>query len=100
MFGAEPQDTWTEQETIEFDQQASARLRKSLVSIILPTAIFPVTILLLIPFLAGHSLHRYWEGAKYLLLAAFLELMWMLLRWGTVYSAWQSARETRKEMTP
>jgi len=99
MFGAEPQEKWTVEEAAEFDQYAAGRLRRMLVPALWATAIFGATVLAIGPFLYGHSLHAHWETVgKNLLRLAMLELPWFVLRWGYVYSAWQSARETRKEM--
>jgi hypothetical protein len=99
MFGAEPQEKWTKAEAAEFEVYAAERLHRMLVHALCATAIFTATVLAIWPFLAGHSLHAHWEViGKNLLLLAMAELIWFVLRWGYVYSAWQAARETRKEM--
>ena len=100
MFGAEPQERWTAEDRAEFDIYAAGRLRRMFRTAAWATAIFVTTIVAIIPFLAGHSLHLYWDGfGKYLIFVAEAELLWFVLRWGYVYSAWQSARETRREMS-
>ncbi len=63
------------------------------------TAIFAITVLAIGPFLSGHSLHAHWARVgQNLLLLALGELFWIVLRWGSVYASWQSAREVRREM--
>ncbi len=99
MFGAEPQKKWTAEEASEFEAYAAKRLHRMLVPALWATAIFAATVLSIGPFLHGHPLHAHWETVgKTLLLLAMVELLWFVLRWGYVYSAWQSARETRREM--
>jgi hypothetical protein len=99
MFGAEPQERWTKEEAAEFDEYAAKTLRRMLVYALWTTGIFAATVLAIGPFLYGHSLHAHFESVgRPLLLLAMAELLYFVLRWGYVYSAWQSARETREEM--
>ena len=99
MFGAEPQEKWTAQEAVEFEAHAAERLHCMLKRAIWATAIFAITVLAIGPFLSGHSLHAHWARVgQNLLLLALGELFWIVLRWGSVYASWQSAREVRREM--
>jgi hypothetical protein len=50
-----------------------------------------------VPFLAGHSLHRYWNTAKYLVYSAMALWVWLICKVGLIWASWQSARETRRE---
>lgn len=98
MFGAEPQEEFTYEDVAEFEAHAAQRLHHALVRAYWATAVFIGTILAVIPFLEGHSLHAYWENTgKYLLLAVMGELLWIVSRWGLVYSSWQSTREIRRD---
>ena len=98
MLETEPQEKWTGAERAEFEVSKSRRTRQMLRSALLATVIFAATVLAIIPFLEGHSLHSHWETVgKYLVLLAMAELLWFVLRWGYVWSSWQSARETLRE---
>ena len=99
MFGAEPLEPWTKEEAAEFEEHVRARTRKMLRSAGWATAVFVLTVLVIGLFSAGHSLHRYANrGAKYLVFLAQAELVWVVCRWGFVWSSWAAARETRREM--
>ena len=99
MFGAEPLEKWTKEEAAEFETYASEQLRRMQVRALWATAVFALTLFATKPFLAGHSLHAHWiPVGQNLVLVAMCELPWIVLRWGYVYSAWQSAREVRYEM--
>jgi hypothetical protein len=54
-------------------------------------------ILFIVPFAAGHPLHRYWERTKFMIYVAEVLLVWFVIKAGFVWSARQSARETRRE---
>ena len=98
MFNVEPQEQLTRQEAAEFEQHVTARHKKMTNSAFWVGGLLLANILCLIPFLAGHSLHRYWESiGRALLVTAFPLFLWFVMRVGFVWSSWQSARETRKE---
>lgn len=99
MFGAEPQERWTLQEAAEFEAYAAERLHRMLRRAIWATTVFAATVLAVGPFLSGHSLHSHWARVgQNILLLALGELLWIVLWWGNVYAAWQSARDVRQEM--
>jgi hypothetical protein len=98
MFNVEPQEHWTVEEKTEFEEHVRCRHKKVLRDAAWATAALAINIFCLIPFLYGHSLHRYWDVfGKYLLLLALGLFLWFVLKAGLVWSSWQSARETRKE---
>ncbi len=51
-----------------------------------------------IPFLAGHSLHKYWDQGKYLIWIAWVVLSLFAISAGTAYGFWQSWRSIRSEV--
>ena len=61
MFGAEPLEKLTPVEIAEFEKQASARLKACTRNAYWAGGALALNIALIVPFLAGHSLHRYWE---------------------------------------
>jgi hypothetical protein len=98
MFNVEPQEQWDAKEAAEFEEHVAKRQKKMNRAAIWAGAVLLLDILCVVPFLYGHSLHRYWEAiGKYLLLLAMALFVWFVLRVGYVWSSWQSARETRRE---
>jgi len=85
------------QELKDFDEHAAKRLRVAARGALKAFAVLAINILCIVPFLAGHSLHSHWETAKYLVISALVFFLWFVLRMGSVWAAWQSARETRRE---
>lgn len=57
-----------------------------------------VSVAAVVPFLAGHSLHKYWEQGKYLIWVACVVLSLFAGCAGTAYSFWQSWRSVRSEV--
>ena len=99
MFGSEPAERWTREEAAEFENYVAKRDRRFRIRAICMTVILGATVLLIGPFLKGHSLHSYRGNfGKYLLLLAMAELLLFVYFWGLVYASWQSAKETRREM--
>ncbi len=97
MFGAEPEERWSDEERAVFEQHVANRSHTCRKRAWWATGIFTLTNLAIVPFLAGHALHRYWGEAKYLIFVAEAELLWLVYCWALVYGSWQSARETRRE---
>ena len=98
MFNVEPQEHWDAKEAAEFEEYVAKRQKKLNREAIWAGAVLLLDILCVVPFLYGHSLHRYWEAiGKYLLLLAMALFLWFVLRVGNAWSSWQSARETRRE---
>ena len=97
MFGAEPIESVSEEEIQEFELHAAARLKQCIFSAVWAAAAFVVVVICIVPFLAGHQFHRYWEIAKYLIWVAMALWLWLILKVGFIWAAWQSARETRRE---
>jgi hypothetical protein len=97
MFGAEPQEPWSNEEKQEFEVHASARLRACAVGAMRAGAALAINILCIVPFLAGHRLHNHWDIGKYLVLTAMGLFLWFVTKGGLVWASWQSARETRRE---
>jgi hypothetical protein len=99
MFGAEPSGRLTKHEMAAFNSHVAKQQRHMLVQAAWATAIFTITIIAIVSFLEGHSLHGYWDRiGKNLVLLAMGELFWFVLRWGYVYASYQAARDTRREM--
>lgn len=87
----------SEQEILEVRQYASERIagwrRRSLYS----TVALVLTCASIYPFLAGHSLHAYWEPfGKYLVFVAMALLVVFVLCTGFFYSSWQALRDFKK----
>jgi protein-S-isoprenylcysteine O-methyltransferase Ste14 len=98
MFNVEPQEQWDANEAAEFEEHVAKQQKKMNRAAIWAGAVLLLDILCVVPFLYGHSLHRYWEAmGKYLLLLAMALFLWFVMRVGYVWSSWQSARETRRE---
>jgi hypothetical protein len=98
MFGVEPQERWTAEEKLQFEKQVTSRHKKVLRDAAWAAAALVINILCLIPFLYGHSLHRYWDVfGKYLLLLALAAFLWLVLKAGLIWASWQAACETRHE---
>ena len=97
MFGAEPREPWSAQERTAFEEYVSARHRRCTVGALKAIVLFGLNILCIVPFLAGHELHRYWPIAKYLIFSAIGLLTWLVLKVGALWASWRSARETRRE---
>ena len=97
MFGAEPIEPASEEEVQEFEFYAAARLRRCTINAAWAASAFAVAVICLVPFLAGHRLHRYWESAKYLIWVSYGLLLWLVYKLALIWAAWQSARETRRE---
>jgi hypothetical protein len=97
MFGAEPQERWSLEEKEEFEQHATARLRRCLRDALYAGLALAANILCIVPFLAGQRLHSHWQAGKYLLFTAWAVLLWFLMKAGLVWASWQSTRETRRE---
>jgi hypothetical protein len=97
MFNVEPQEQWDAEDAAEFERYAAKQLRKAAKDAAWAGCALLLCVLCIVPFDAGHSLHRYWERAKYLIYLAEALLIWFVIKAGFVWSAWQSARETRRE---
>jgi hypothetical protein len=97
MFGAEPQEPWSREEQEEFEAYASAQLRACIIGALKAAAALAINILCIVPFSAGHRFHSHWQIAKYLVYLAMALFVWLVIKVGFVWSAWQSARETRCE---
>ena len=97
MFNVEPQERLDAAEVAEFEEDASEQLRTSIRQASWAGSALLLCILCIVPFLAGHIFHRYWERAKFLIYIAEALLVWFCIKWAFVWSAWQSAREIRRE---
>lgn len=98
MFNVEPQEKWDAEEIEDFETHVAAILKRTKKDATYAGMALLINILGIIPFLKGHSLHRYWETiGKYLDLTAMALLLWFVIKVGFIWSAWQSARETRRE---
>ena len=97
MFGAEPQEQWTEEERADFEEHTAARLKACKSSAAKAGAALLTNIAIIVPFSAGHQFHGHWQQARFLLFAAELLFLWFVLKVGFVWSSWQSSREVRRE---
>jgi hypothetical protein len=98
MFNVEPEEKLTAEDVAEFEAYAAECQRAAIKKALNAGIFLLVNVLCLIPFLAGHSLHSHWDRfGKYLIFPAELFFLWFVVRVGFVFSAWQSARETRRE---
>jgi protein-S-isoprenylcysteine O-methyltransferase Ste14 len=99
MFSVEPQEPWTAAEAAEFEKHVAKQLRKVVRDAVWAGGAFLLCILCIVLFATGHPLHRYWERTKFLIYVAEVLLVWFLIKAGFVWSAWQSARESRREFS-
>lgn len=98
MFGAEPQERWTAEEKDNFEQHVKIRNRRMIKAAAWAAGAFMSNLVLIAPFLAGHSLHAYWKPYGVILLfCAYPLFLYLVLRVLFVWSSWQSATETRRE---
>jgi hypothetical protein len=97
MFGVEPQQNWSREEAEEFELYARERFREVTRSALRAAVAFALNAGCIVPFLDGHSLHRYWGAARYLIWTAMALLVWLVYKVALIWAAWQSARETRRE---
>ncbi len=84
----------SDEEMLEVRQYAKARIalwrRRSFYSALA----LLLSCALVIPFLAGHPLHAYWESlGKYLVVLSMVLLVVFVYCTGLFYSAWQALRE-------
>lgn len=97
MFGAEPQEPWSEEEKREFDAYTSAQTKSYAKRALRVAAAFAINVACIVPFLAGHRFHSHWHTARFLVWSAMALFLWLVLAIGRVWAYWQSARETRRE---
>ncbi len=97
MFGAEPQEQWTEEERADFEEHTAARLKACKSSAAKAGAALLTNIAIIVPLSAGHQFHSHWQQARFLLFTAELLFLWFVLKVGFVWSSWQSSREVRRE---
>jgi len=75
-----------------------SNIKKVLKGASIAVSIFLLNILVLLPFLAGHSLHSYWESAgKVILLLAMGTFLVCVIKVAAIYASYQAARDTRRE---
>jgi hypothetical protein len=101
LLNVEPQESWNAEDdaedAAEFERYAAKQLRKTVEGAAWVGGALLVCILCIVPFSARHSLHRYWERAKFLVYLAEWLWVWFVVKVVFVWSAWQSARKTRRE---
>ncbi len=97
MFNVEPQERWTVEEKAEFEEYVAEDLRKCIVAAGWAGGALLINILCIVPFLAGHFLHKYWESTKFLVYTAEGLLLWFVYKASAVWASWKSAKDTRKE---
>jgi ABC-type transport system involved in cytochrome c biogenesis permease component len=97
MFGAEPWEPASQEEIRKFEIHAAARLKRCVIDAAWAVAVFVAVAICIIPFSAGHRLHRHWEIAKYIVWLAMALWAWLVYKVALIWAAWQSARETRRE---
>ncbi len=100
MFNVEPQEKWTAEDKAEFEKHVAARHKKTLKATVWAGIALLVSFLSMTAPTYDHTLARYWEPIKqYLLIAWMASLLWFVLKAGSVWASWQSARETRREFS-
>jgi hypothetical protein len=98
LFNVEPQEKWDAQDAADFEEHVAVQLKKTIKDALWAGAALLLDIICVNQFLYGHPLHRYWDAiGKYLLMLALGLLLWFVMKVGTVWASWQSARETRRE---
>jgi len=106
MFNVEPIEPWTQEEKAHFDEHVAVQQRKTWRDAGLAAVFLTVNICLVLPFLAGFPLHKYWEYGQFFLKVCAAPFLYFVYRAALVYNSWQAARETRnasetrKEMGP
>jgi hypothetical protein len=96
MFGAEPQEPWSEEERREFKAYISARTKSYAIRALKAATALAINIACTVPFLAGHRFHIYWHTARFLVWSAMALFLWLIVEIGFMWSSWQSARETKR----
>jgi hypothetical protein len=97
MFGAEPQEEWSKQEVEEFARYCSIQLRACVMCAVRAAFILLVSIFVLLPFTAGHSLNKHWNSARFLVYVTLGCFLWFFYKCMLIWTAWQSSRETKRE---
>jgi cation transport ATPase len=92
MFDVEPQEQSDAEDAAEFERYAAKQLRKTAKDAAWAGCALLLCILCIVPFAAGHSFHRYWDGTKFLIYIAEALLVWFVIKVAFIWSAWQSAR--------
>ena len=88
----------TEEEWWEHTKEnASVDVRRGLKRTLWALIAVVVTAMAVVPFLAGHALHKYWKGMGTLLLLALM-ILWLLLilSASSTYIAWTYMRDLKK----
>ncbi len=97
MFGAQPQEECDVQDRVDFERNASIRLRACVIAALRAGVLLLITIACLFPFTAGRYLNRYWDRARFLVYVVLASFLWFFYKVMLVWASWQSARETRRE---
>jgi hypothetical protein len=80
MFGAEPQENWDVQDRMDFERNASIRLRACVIAALRAGVLLLLTIGCLFPFMAGHYLNRYWDRARILVYFSLASFLWFFYK--------------------
>jgi hypothetical protein len=97
MFGAEYTEELSEEERLEAAADASSRFLLWRRRAFIATFLFFLSCASVVPFLAGHSLHSYWNVVgKYLVLLSMALLLGFVYCNALFYEAWQIHRSYKK----
>jgi hypothetical protein len=87
-----------EDDLVEVRSLAGDHIRRSRRRAVLCGLAFVLSCGLVYPFLAGHSLHEYWDSlGKYLLLVSMAAFTAVVFTSGLWWSAWQALRDVEHE---
>lgn len=99
MFGAGSQERWTTEERAEFETYTATRLRGLIRRALFVSVFFIGSLCAIVPFSKGYFLYKHAEPTgRFIVYLAEAALVWSVIRWGYVYTEWQTAREIRREV--
>lgn len=96
MFGAEPQESWTQEEQTGFEEHAAARPNDAKSSALKAGIALLCNFAIIAPFSVVQR-QAYWPRARFLVFSAELLFLWFVVKVGFVWSSWQSSRAMRRE---
>ena len=92
------EEAYSEAEIAEAVDYAKTRLRLHLRRFLYSTTVLVICCASVAPFLAGHSLHSYWQSiGRFLLLLPMGAWLAFVMFAGFVWSAWKSLNDLKKD---
>lgn len=83
------------------DRYARASLKRALRQFLIAALSFILNCALIVPFLYGFPLYKYWDAiGQYLVYLAMVQIVVFCLYMGKAYIAWQGLRDLQKGRIP